>query len=153
MLVSILRTVPEIPGAFDESFIPKIGDSQRKLKELQKEREREEKDLLERIEKQEEEKRLLLLEAQENEQALTEYKRREEELKEALQLRKQERLAKYSSEFTEAETRKHIIDADLNEAGWTKLRDGYELEYPVKGMPVTTDNPKGNGFADYVLWG
>ena len=36
--------------------------------------------------------------------------------------------------------------------GWTNLRDGYELEYEVQGMPLST-NPSGVGYADYVLWG
>jgi type I restriction enzyme R subunit len=25
------------------------------------------------------------------------------------------------------------------------------IRIPVKGMPLTADNPKGNGFVDYVL--
>lgn len=51
----------------------------------------------------------------------------------------------------ESLTRKLYIDQSLKEAGWNNLRDGYELEYPVKGMPKST-NPSGNGNADYVLW-
>ncbi len=53
---------------------------------------------------------------------------------------------------SEAETRKYYIDLSLKECGWTVLREGYELEYEVKGMPVST-NPSGIGYVDYVLWG
>ena len=40
----------------------------------------------------------------------------------------------------------------LKEAGWSKLTEGKELEYEVKGMPIST-NPSGIGYVDYVLWG
>jgi len=53
---------------------------------------------------------------------------------------------------SEAETRKYYIDQSLKEAGWTNLRQDYELEYEVEGMPKST-NPSGIGYADYVLWG
>ena len=52
----------------------------------------------------------------------------------------------------ESVTRKLYIDVLLKEAGWNKLREGKELEYEVKGMPVST-NPSGIGYVDYVLWG
>lgn len=53
---------------------------------------------------------------------------------------------------SEAVTRKLYIDALLTDAGWDKLTAGRELEYPVKGMPKST-NPSGIGYVDYVLWG
>lgn len=52
----------------------------------------------------------------------------------------------------EATTRKLYIDVLLKDAGWENLRKGFELEYEVKGMPIST-NPSGKGYADYVLWG
>ena len=52
----------------------------------------------------------------------------------------------------ESVTRKLYIDVLLKEAGWSKLREGKELEYEVKGMPIST-NPSGIGYVDYVLWG
>ena len=58
----------------------------------------------------------------------------------------------YPRIVSEAETRKRFIDFSLKESGWINLRDGYELEYEVKGMPHST-NPSGTGYADYVLWG
>jgi type I restriction enzyme R subunit len=51
-------------------------------------------------------------------------------------------------DYSEAETRTHIIDEYLHEAGWplTEVRD---REYEVAGMP----NEHNKGFVDYVLWG
>ncbi|WP_022755839.1 DEAD/DEAH box helicase family protein [Butyrivibrio fibrisolvens] len=50
--------------------------------------------------------------------------------------------------LTEAETRKKLIDIELQEAGW--IIDGNcTLEVPVTGMPTST----GTGYVDYVLWG
>lgn len=55
-------------------------------------------------------------------------------------------------EISEAETRIRYIDLSLKEAGWTNLKDGYDLEFEVTGMPKST-NPSGLGYVDYVLWG
>lgn len=53
-----------------------------------------------------------------------------------------------SHDYSEAETRKNIIDLLLAEAGWTLGKDcTFELE--IKGMP----NQQNVGFIDYVLWG
>ena len=56
-------------------------------------------------------------------------------------------------DYNELGTRKLIIDVLLAEAGWTVGGDASEAkaseEFPVTGMP----NGKGEGFADYVLWG
>lgn len=51
-------------------------------------------------------------------------------------------------DYSEADTRRLIIDVLLAEAGWL-LEDERDREYPVTGMP----NGNGKGFADYVLWG
>jgi type I restriction enzyme R subunit len=53
-----------------------------------------------------------------------------------------------SHNYSEDETRKHIIDLMLTEAGWQLGKD-VTFEYEVKGMP----NPEGKGWIDYVLWG
>ncbi|MFC5080613.1 type I restriction enzyme EcoKI subunit R [Vibrio thalassae] len=55
-------------------------------------------------------------------------------------------------DYNEAETRTYLIDVLLHEAGW-KLEHKRDREYPVSGMPISQANPKGNGFVDYVLWG
>lgn len=143
---------PVLPATFNESSIPKAGAQQRQLKVLQQEREREQATLQAQIDQLLKEKEAILELAQESEHALEAFKAREAEAKLTLQQQKQERVVPISTEFTEAETRQHLIDIDLKEAGWDQLREGRELEYPVKGMPITTDNPNGNGYVDYVLW-
>ncbi|WP_067429034.1 DEAD/DEAH box helicase family protein [Nocardioides jensenii] len=51
-------------------------------------------------------------------------------------------------DYSEAETRRFIIDVLLAESGWPLDRER-DREYPVVGMP----NNEGKGFVDYVLWG
>ncbi|MDA0346266.1 MAG: DUF4145 domain-containing protein [Verrucomicrobia bacterium] len=51
-------------------------------------------------------------------------------------------------DYSEADTRKYLIDLELARAGWT-LENKEDKEYPVQGMPTNS----GEGFADYVLWG
>jgi len=144
---------PELPTNFNEELIPKIGAKQRHLKELEKENNREQELLKAQIDQLLKEKEAILAEAQQSEMAFANLKRKEEEARKLLEQQKEERKVNIGSEFTEAETRKHLIDVDLREAGWENLRKGRELEYPIKGMPITSDNPLGNGFVDYVLWG
>jgi type I restriction enzyme, R subunit len=145
--------VPFVPESFDESFIPKAGEQQKKLREMQAEINR-----LQAIGEEAEKKRLKEIESL------------QEELKsnhskfEAYQVEKEQKLitlenntkerdfGKVVPEFTEAQTRLHLIDASLKEAGWENLRSEKDLEFHVTGMPITNDNPKGNGFVDYVLW-
>lgn len=59
-------------------------------------------------------------------------------------------------DYSEAETRKHLIDLLLREAGWqvdpskTGVNaGGVGCEFEVAGMP----NTHGKGYVDYVLWG
>jgi type I restriction enzyme R subunit len=142
----------ELPGVFDEQVIPKLGEKQRQLKELQQEQEKAQQQLLEQIAKLELEKEAILAKAQESEASLEAYKQKTQQAVVKLKKQKQARLKPIATEFTEAQTRQHLIDVDLKEAGWNILSAGRELEYPVTGMPMTADNPKGNGFVDYVLW-
>lgn len=60
----------------------------------------------------------------------------------------------------EKQTRDELIDPKLRLAGWTVLTKKYVvekskacIETPVSGMPKTHDNPSGNGFVDYVMFG
>lgn len=53
-----------------------------------------------------------------------------------------------SENFNEAQTRTHLIDLLLRDAGW-EPGAGLEVEVEVRGMPTTT----GLGFCDYVLRG
>ena len=146
------KAIPELPTLFDEQLIPKLGEKQRQQKELQSEQEKAHQVLLEQIEKLQEEKEAILAKAQESEATLEAYKQKTQQAVVQLKKQKQARLKPIATEFTEAQMRKHLIDVDLKEAGWFNLSEGRELEYPVKGMPVTADNPRGNGFVDYVLW-
>ncbi len=51
-------------------------------------------------------------------------------------------------DYSEAETRRYLIDVALRRAGWL-LNGPHDREYPVTGMPTAS----GAGAADYVLWG
>lgn len=60
----------------------------------------------------------------------------------------------------EKETRLELIDPKLRLAGWNILNERYLIEKnaacietPVTGIPKTSENPSGNGFVDYVLFG
>lgn len=60
----------------------------------------------------------------------------------------------------EKETREQLIDPKLKLAGWYVLTQKYIvekskacIETPVSGMPKTSENPSGNGYVDYVLFG
>ena len=55
-------------------------------------------------------------------------------------------------DYNEEETRHWLIDPLLREAGWP-LDQVKDREYPVSGMPISPQNPEGNGKVDYVLWG
>ncbi|MES2284688.1 MAG: DEAD/DEAH box helicase family protein [Bacteroidota bacterium] len=146
------KTVPEIPGLFNESLIPVSGDKQRQLKELQAEQVKAQQALVDQIQKLQAEKDAIYTKAQASAEALLLFKQQIEQQLEKLKQQKQARVKPITTEFTEAQTRKHLIDVDLKEVGWHILSEGRELEYPVQGMPITPDNPRGNGFVDYVLW-
>ncbi|MDD2600536.1 MAG: DEAD/DEAH box helicase family protein [Kiritimatiellae bacterium] len=51
-------------------------------------------------------------------------------------------------DYSEAETRRYLIDVDLRRAGWP-LDEKRDREVEVSGMP----GGRGVGYADYVLWG
>ena len=51
-------------------------------------------------------------------------------------------------DYSEASTRKYLIDPLLHEAGWP-LDQRVDREFEVDGMP----NQKEKGYVDYVLWG
>lgn len=135
---------------FDEQLLPNKNIERESLKKLQ--------DLDSKL-------------AQENEQAIIDRKQLEEQAKTIESLRtaltqKQEagtknRKAKEKEVIParaipvlipEKVTRKLYIDVSLCEVGWDNLQEGKELEYEVKGMPIST-NPSGIGYVDYVLWG
>jgi type I restriction enzyme R subunit len=51
-------------------------------------------------------------------------------------------------DYSEAETRRYLVDVELRRAGWS-LDGPNDREYQVTGMP----NAQGIGYADNVLWG
>lgn len=144
--------LPDLPGHFDEAQIPKIGAEKRQLKQITKEAAAEQKRLKEQVKQLLAEKAANLEKAQANEAAFAAYKATIEAEKAAIQAQKAARRTRIPSEYTEAETRTQLIDVNLAAVGWNNLKKGYHLEFPVTGMPITGDNPKGNGYADYVLW-
>ncbi|WP_346958711.1 DEAD/DEAH box helicase family protein [uncultured Arthrobacter sp.] len=66
--------------------------------------------------------------------------------------KKQNQAVPDNHDYDEALTRKHLIDLDLNEAGWP-LGNPEDREFPVDTMPTKTVALTGTGFIDYVLWG
>lgn len=147
----------ELPGHFDKSFIPKIGAGAKRpdaKKEAEKQRaaQKERDDLLQKLAALEAAQKASERAAQESQAALKAYQEKEALAKAKNEDKRRKRSLPAEREFSEAETRLHLIDIDLKEAGWTSFVSGHDLEYPVKGMPITADNPKGNGYVDYVLW-
>lgn len=145
---------PILPGRFDETLIPKTDESIRKLAEIQAELAQVQAEAERELAAERKARQAVEEAAKESEAAAAAYQQQIAAQQELLKARKASRPAdKLTTEFTEKETRQHFIDVALKEAGWETLRQGYEIEYPVTGMPITRDNPRGNGFVDYVLWG
>ena len=93
--------------------------------------------------------------AEQNEAALKRQQERDELDKELQALREQLAEVRAATEqepdthdYSEAETRRYLIDVELHRAGWP-LDQTRDREYEVTGMP----NTQGIGYADYVLWG
>ena len=164
----------DLPGAFMEHFIPTQNPEERqaqqvkaernKIKaEMQAEHQKAEADWQTQIaalkaENAQKDAVLAEIKATKDKEALAAHKAKEARnaaAKEAIRKKRYARLEKIKdipSEYSEAETRLHLIEVDLKEAGWANLQKGRDTEYHVTGMPITADNPKGNGYADYVLW-
>ncbi len=139
---------PIIPD-FNESIIPTGKEKDKTIVELQK----KVKELQKNTDKQRREKIILEEKAKENEL----FKIRLKEQNEKLKIRKEERkqqvgMGEITPELiSEAKTRKNYIDVVLQEAGWSPNAPNVP-EFEVKGMPLAT-NPSGIGYVDYVLWG
>jgi type I restriction enzyme R subunit len=92
--------------------------------------------------------------AVQHEAALTQQKERDaldqelQALREELsQLRETREQEPDTHDYSEADTRRYLIDLELHRAGWP-LDQKRDREYEVTGMP----NNKGIGYVDYVLW-
>ncbi len=143
------RIEPQITP-FNDSLIPEGKESEKsspalqelvqelnqKSEEAQKEREKviEQAKLIEELKKQ--------IETQKHE--FTERRQKKEKIKPVE--------TNIPLLISEHQTRKIYIDLLLKESGWSNLRQDWELEYPVIGMPLST-NPSDKGYIDYVLWG
>ena len=93
--------------------------------------------------------------AEQNAEALKRQQERDALDAEIQTLREQLAAVRASSEavpdthdYSEAETRRYLIDVELHRAGWP-LDGPNDREYKVLGMP----NAQGIGYADNVLWG
>ena len=93
--------------------------------------------------------------AEQNEKSLKQQQERDALDAELQQLRQQLAEVRAQAEatpdphdYSEAQTRRYLIDVDLRRAGWP-LDQKRDIEYEVTGMP----NNKGLGYVDYVLWG
>ena len=139
MAVSYSSEEIQIPE-FNEQLL-KTGD---RVNESQSELEHQVKKLQEQLEKDE-------VLRQKIEEQKEELQKRNKALAERAKSR-QPQTKHIPQLIPESVTRKLYIDVLLKEAGWVNLREGKELEYEVKGMPVST-NPSGIGYVDYVLWG
>lgn len=130
--------VPPAPLGFDASLIPvpePTSVRQKKLAELQ--------EMAKRFDEQQDE---LAKERRRSKDLDAEVQRLREEIREAKQANEQRR---DTHDYSEAETRRNIIDLLLREAGWV-LDKPEDREYPVEGLALT---PSGRGKVDYVLWG
>lgn len=141
------ETIGEL-GIFNFEIIPKKGEvalSKKQIKELEGQLDTKLLEFQEELKTKEEEKLAL---AKENELL----KKRYEALQAQIEINKVEANVEDEVQHprNEAETRKHIIDVSLREAGWDTNAVNVQ-EYQVSYMPIST-NKSETGYVDYVLW-
>ncbi len=138
-----------LESEFNEKLIPDAGDiaktSRSKILELEQKHEEEEKKLREALEAEKADKEAYKAKLAEREAEL-------EELKAHVTAKKAEAEAVPDThDYSEAETRKLLIDVMLKEAGWHKGSASLKEEYELEGVD-RNKNYTGTGFADYVLF-
>ena len=133
---------------FDENLIPQGADDiEQSVSRLEKEIEKQKESASQLIDEKDKEIRRLLEQIEEQRQQLSDAKKENQKSR------------NYSSQdMSEFETRKRFIDADLRMLGWEfsqyRKRNCIEIEYEVHGMPAPeSDDGKGKGFVDYVMYG
>lgn len=131
---------PEIPLKLNEELIPKTGNGDKSLVEIQglKKEIESKRQALER-------NRILI---EKNELEIISLKTKLEKFR---TIRENNRKVDFETDrfdYSEKITRELYIDILLREAGWNPKEKNVE-EYEVYGMP----NETGIGYADYVLWG
>ncbi len=134
---------------FDEKLIPDAGDiaktSRNKILELEQKHEDEEKKLKEALEAEKADKEAYKAKLATQEAEIA-------QLKAQIAAKKAEAEAVPDThDYSEAETRKLLIDVLLKEAGWHKGSPGLKEEYELDGVD-RNKNYTGTGFADYVLF-
>lgn len=145
----IVRSYEDNPpkiSAFDSALLKQETEAERTRKQLEELKAFAAK----ASDKQEQELKKLRLQLLHSQQKQEEYRLQAEELVQRRAERTEQGGNIPTPIRTEAETRTHLIDLLLAEAGWDDLQEGRDLEYKVTGLPST---PTGNGYVDYVLWG
>jgi len=139
---------------FDEALIPRPVATQSSTKEQARQLKKLQDNLDYKNREARKAEQQLLEQAQANAELMAQMEAARVELAQLKQQREQaiDMTTAVPLEISEAETRRRYIDLSLKECGWDNLRDGYELEYEVSGMPRST-NRSGIGYVDYVLWG
>jgi type I restriction enzyme R subunit len=138
----------EVPGLFNTGFIPKEGEAALSKKQR--------KALQARFDKEIEQNQDALKQTLEQNKQLQDenalQRKQIQDLQKTLNARKAEaaQLDEVQHPRNEYETRKHMIDVALREAGWN-LQGINDKEYKVIHMPKST-NTSGTGYVDYVLW-
>ncbi|HNW11872.1 MAG TPA: DEAD/DEAH box helicase family protein, partial [Candidatus Rifleibacterium sp.] len=134
---------------FDEKLIPDAGDiaktSKNKILELEQKHEDEEKKLKEALEAEKADKEAYKAKLATREAEIAQLK---------AQIAAKKAVAEAvpdTHDYSEAETRKLLIDVLLKEAGWHKGSPGLKEEYELDGVD-RNKNYTGTGFADYVLF-
>ena len=142
---------PAADQVFDLNKIPQTVQvdaklamtSAKKLKELQKALAEQDDQHQETLEKARKQNSALQQQLTQLQQQLAEQKAQNSKAAEQV---------KDPHDYCEAETRKYLIDQYLKEMDWN-LDAPNVKEFPVTGMPISKQNPQGNGYVDYVLWG
>lgn len=138
-----------LQSEFNDKFIPDAGDiaktSRSKILELEQKHEDEEKKLREALEAEKADKETYKIKLAEREAEI-------EQLKAQVAAKKVEaETVPDTHDYSEAETRKLLIDVLLKEAGWHKGSAHLKEEYELDGVD-RNKNYTGKGFADYVLF-
>jgi type I restriction enzyme R subunit len=138
-----------LQAEFNDKFIPDAGDiaktSRSKILELEQKHEDEEKKLREALEAEKADKETYKAKLAELEAELEQFKAR------AAAKKAEAEAVPDTHDYSEAETRKLLIDVLLKEAGWHKGSANLKEEYELEGVD-RNKNYTGTGFADYVLF-
>jgi len=143
-------STPDKPPVFSDDLLEKIGKDNKLEPSLEA--------VTAELEKKNEKLQAELKKLKEKLDSDKEFKEKREQVQKQNKEKRKEREQTVNFENTvpsllsEKETRERFIDLNLSESGWSDLKEGYNLEYEVVGMPITT-NPSGKGKVDYVLWG